>query len=247
MKKLRMALLASAAVVGAGGGAYADDSGLAYKAPPIPYANWTGPYVGAHVGVARLNSSCTGSSYYDYYVCGSYDYDYFTQTSASASDTSFLGGGQIGYDWQDRNFVYGVAADWSWTGLKAAVANYYGSYQFKSQVDWLASIRGRAGLAVDNTLMYLTGGLALGHVQGEGCECYTGYSYLWDHIDQNRAGWVAGVGVEHKFTPHFSGFAEVLYYDLGHAAITQVVYSETYSSYYTFEVIAARVGLNYRF
>ena len=38
----------------------------------------------------------------------------------SGHDTNFLLGVQAGYDWQDRYFVYGVAADWTWTNLKSS-------------------------------------------------------------------------------------------------------------------------------
>ena len=41
----------------------------------------------------------------------------FYNASCAAAATGVVGGVEIGYDWQDRYFVYGVAADWTWTDL----------------------------------------------------------------------------------------------------------------------------------
>ena len=79
-------------------------------------------------------------------------------------DINVLGGVQAGYDWQyGRSFVFGVVGDWTWTNLKTNVSNMSGSISYESKVNWLASFRGRAGLALDDTLVYVTGGLGVGN------------------------------------------------------------------------------------
>jgi len=240
MKSLRVVLLSTVAVIALEGAASAQD--MSYKSNPTVYS-WTGGYIGANVGVAHLDGTCgpTAASYGYYLTCGSY----YGNANTTINATSIAGGAQAGYDWQSGSFVYGVAADWSWTGLRGtAYGSDFGYYEAKANVDWLASVRGRAGLAVDKTMVYFTGGLALGGVHGD--FIYGGTSY--GTVSKVNVGWVAGLGLEHRFTPNWSAFAEALYYDLGSVKGGMYTYSvETYQNQYYFQVMEARVGLNYRF
>ena len=99
-------LLASAGgLAAASGGAQAADLPVkAAMAAPVA-ANWTGFYAGLHAGGAWQTMNVTNP-------------DGIRVFEPSAS--SFLGGGQIGYNWQHGNFVYGVEADIS--GLSKASA-----------------------------------------------------------------------------------------------------------------------------
>ncbi|MBI3759452.1 MAG: porin family protein [Deltaproteobacteria bacterium] len=236
-------LLATTAIVAMAGAASAAD--LPLKAAPayVPVANWTGPYIGAHVGVGRMNSSCDQNGGYNYYSCGTYT------GGVTTSDTGIVGGINAGYDWQDRNFVYGVIADWTWTNLKKTRSSSYSTYQLRTQVDWLASFRGRAGLAVDNTLVYLTGGVALGKVKagGFGGPTTDFSNVCYGCVDKVKVGWVAGAGVEHKFNKTWSVNFEALYYDLGRETASTVYAGTSYVNEYHWEVFVARVGMNYRF
>src|SRR5579859_5387563 len=122
MKSIRKQLLATAAIVAFSGSAFAADMGLPAKAPapaPIPYVGWQGFYVGGFIGAAHLNTTGTLSSapYTEAEACSGGYYG-FNIGSCSTTATGFTAGGQIGYDWQSRYFVYGVVADWSWTNLK---------------------------------------------------------------------------------------------------------------------------------
>jgi outer membrane immunogenic protein len=247
---IKKALLATTCIVALTGAAGAADLPLKSAAPAyLPVNNWTGPYIGGHVGVARMNSSCTqttdgGGNYAYYGQCQSY----YGGASTVATDTAITAGAEIGYDWQDRYFVYGVAADWSWTNLNRSVTSYHSSpTTFKAKIDWLASFRGRAGLAVDNTLVYLTGGFALAHVKGENLVVSDFGPGNYGNLSSTRVGWVAGLGVEHKFTQNWSAKAEFLYYDLGRETGTTTYGSTTYATQYNFDVMTARLGINYRF
>jgi outer membrane immunogenic protein len=232
-------LLATTCVAALSGGAMAADLPLKSRAPVYaPVANWTGPYIGAHVGVARMNADCAIGGY-GYYSCGSYT------GGNSISDTGIAGGVHAGYDWQDGSYVYGVVADWTWTGLDRTLQN--NSYVFKAKIDWLASFRGRMGLALDRTLVYVTGGLALGQVKASGDLPIGGSQYA--PLDKTRVGWVAGVGIEHQFAslPRWSVNAEFLYYDLGRSSASSTRGGSTYQNDYSFEVFESRIGVNYRF
>jgi opacity protein-like surface antigen len=75
-------------------------------------------------------------------------------------DNGFVGGVQLGYNWQAKQIVYGVEGDISLTGAHS--------------VDWLASVRGRLGYLIEpRLLVYGTAGL--GVVNGDGTD--TGFAY----------------------------------------------------------------------
>jgi outer membrane immunogenic protein len=257
MKNVRTRLLTTAAIMALTGSAYAADMGLPAKAPlpaPIPYANWQGFYIGGSIGAARLNT--TGNQTANatdgaYGTCAASEGTVQGIASCSTSATGFTAGVQVGYDWQTRYFVYGVVADWTWTNLSHTVTNHLSSHPFfRAKVDWLASFRGRMGLAVDDTLVYFTGGLALADIKsgtGQTGDCPS-YCYAND-ISTTRAGWVAGLGTEHKFNQNWSVFAEFLYYDFGRVSASGSSPNNTvsYSTEFTHEIMQGKVGVNYRF
>jgi len=250
MKNLLLATTAVVAIYG--GTAQAADLPLQAAAPAyLPVANWTGPYVGAHLGVGRMNetSRTTGGLDDDPGPCGQYN------TSCHASATGVVGGVEAGYDWQDRYFVYGVAADWTWTDLKQTQVRTSGTtaWTHQAKIDWLASFRGRMGLAVDNTMVYVTGGLALGHLKsssGTTCAtCTTSSTSNYGGLNTTKVGWVMGAGVEHRLNRNWSFKAEGLYYDLGRESACGPGTDNTgeHCSEFHHEVLVGRVGVNYRF
>jgi outer membrane immunogenic protein len=259
MKKVRTHLLATAAVVALSGSVFAADMGLPVKAPappPIPYSSWQGWYIGGLVGAARMNSSCTlTDTNIDFLTnapCGGGNPFGGGTGSQVQNSTAALAGVQVGYDWQNRSFVYGVAADWTWTGLKQSQtpSSFAATIPFlNTKVEWLASFRGRMGLAFEDTLVYFTGGLALGQIKDSAGLTGTCCGDWTASVDQVRVGWVAGAGVEHKFSQNWSLVGEFLYYDLGHvsASGTSPDGDFSYSTQFAHEVFVGRVGLNYRF
>ena len=208
---------------------------------PDPVANWTGFYGGVHGGVARLNYSQTNID--ENGLCGDYD-----GTTCATSATGGVLGAQIGYNYQMGSWVWGVEADFSWTDLSDTVVmpNYPNS--FKGGVDWLGSLRGRSGLAVDNTFIYVTGGLAFGRLNSGWGAGYTGspLSPTDSVVTDTKFGWVAGVGVEHKLLPNVSVRSEVLYYDLGRVSQTNTFAGfGTYRTEFSHEIFSARIGVNF--
>ena len=124
MHKHRLKLLATAAVLAFGGTGHAADMSAPMKAPPapIPYtSSWAGGYVGGFIGAAHLDSTCQTAMFNSTgpfnLPCGAQPVG-VPNGSTSQSATGFMAGAKIGYDWQSRSFVYGVLADWAWTGLK---------------------------------------------------------------------------------------------------------------------------------
>src|SRR5581483_5332849 len=119
-------------------------------------ASWEGLYVGLHVG-ANWQQATTNTAY---------NSPVSTVTHASG----FIGGGQVGYNWQHGTFVYGLEADASWLTGKGKTANAKGK-NATNRIEWLATARARAGLAVGDTMAYITGGLALGGVKNTTVVC----------------------------------------------------------------------------
>ena len=255
MKKVRTHLLATAAVAALSGSAFAADMAPALKAPPpapIPYTGWQGFYLGGAIGAARLNTTANASSIDPFIPCGG-DFIFGT-SSCSTGTTGFTAGVQAGYDWQSRYFVYGVVADWTWTNLKHSISRsqFSSNSTFQAKVDWLATFRGRMGLAVDDTLVYITGGLALAQLKSSTSFTFTGGSCDFctnNALNNVEAGWVAGLGVEHKLNQNWSVFSEFLYYDFGTKTVTGSNSFGTpgYNTEFTHEIFQGKLGVNYRF
>jgi outer membrane immunogenic protein len=237
-------LLATTAILTFSGGIAAAADMPLKQAAPVPYLpviSWTGAYVGGIVGVGRLDQSANenGSPIGGHGPCGQY------ASACVSSATGAVAGAEIGYDFQDRYFVYGVTADWTWTDLNHTVQRSSGSssYSHTAKIDWLASIRGRMGIAVDSNLVYITGGLALAQDKSNLNETGTDYGSL----SGVHAGWVAGGGIEHKFNEHWSFKGEALFYDLGRQTAKGTGPGVGYSSEFTSTVVVGRLGLDYHF
>jgi outer membrane immunogenic protein len=205
---------------------------------------WTGAYVGAQVGVGRLNATATQvtPSYGYYGPCTGY----YGSGSCSLEAGGAVGGVNAGYDWQNNYFVYGVMADWDATDLKRTenLAPYYGG-SFTGQVDWLASIRGRMGIGLDDTLIYITGGPALGMVKSS--TALVGGLGSYGSLNSAEFGWVAGFGLERKLSQQWSLKGEFLYYDLGRSHASASYPTGTYTTEFTHEIMLGQVGLEFHF
>ena len=135
MKKYLLATAAFALLSGVTSASAADLAARPYtKAPamvPAAIYNWTGFYIGGHVGGAfRGNSN--------------------NVLSAGGNDGRFMGGGQIGFDTQFApNWVFGIEANYSFIDTNSAIANR-----------GLGSVTGRLGYTWGPSLLYVKGGYA---------------------------------------------------------------------------------------
>jgi outer membrane immunogenic protein len=144
---------------------------------------------------------------------------------------SWLAGAQIGYNWQQGSFVYGLQADLSGTHLRSTSTNGFSSVttpisgfiyptgNASANIDWYGTLRARAGVTVGSFLLYGTGGLAYGGVgltnnynPGNGA---TTPGVLNGQTSGVRAGWVVGAGGEYLINQNLSVNLEYLYVDLG--------------------------------
>lgn len=165
------------------------------KDAPFEYApiTWTGFYLGGHAGVSLTDELAFSHKDYGVDVLDGFNLD-----------NAFVGGVQIGYNRQTpSNWVYGIEADLSFIddGLDGDKIDL---------TDFLASIRGRLGIASGNSLLYLTAGVAfLGYAD----EFTKVFSDEYTKIDDTAVGFVVGGGIEHKLRNNFSVGLEGLYYN----------------------------------
>jgi outer membrane immunogenic protein len=211
MKKIILAAVFAA--LGSASALAADISSPGYSKAPMladPAANWSGFYIGINGGGGLANGAFT-------------DVDGFFGTDDKHQTGFGTVGGQVGYNWQMRSFVMGVEGDLNYMSVNNSHALALGSSSgvngFNSsttlKLDAFGSVRARAGLAVDNTLVYVTGGPAWGHSDSSVnfvrsnplANSYKSVDNEW------RIGFAAGAGVEHMLTQNLVVRAEYLYLD----------------------------------
>jgi outer membrane immunogenic protein len=229
MKKLLL-LSTSLVLLGSGtSGVFAADLPMATKAPMLPPAvfSWTGCYLGAHVGGATSsggNNSLNGEgSYYGY--------------GQGTNGTGAIAGGQIGCNYQDGNWVFGLEGEGAWSGVKANNNNSEGYYALNQSMSNTSNfdIAARAGIAFDRTLIYGKGGWSWGKF---GWGSSYNYSYPNDVYSYNYSqgttldGFLVGVGIEHALTRNWTIKLEYNYiaYGAKSSAITSSYLSSGYGS-----------------
>ena len=214
-------------------------------APAPPVCDWSGFYLGMNVGVAGLQTDITDLD----------DYNSFGTTSLE--DTNVAVGGQMGYNWQKGAFVFGLEVDADYLNTEKSFTTFGEGgpqYVYKGKVDFQGSLRARAGIAVDNALIYATGGVAVSHggskfneVDGE--DLPTGERAKQDDW---QAGFVGGVGVEYKLNCHWSARMEALYSHYPESTnlvepYAQQASNNNYRFSFQNDVYSARFGINYLF
>jgi outer membrane immunogenic protein len=124
-----------------------------------------------------------------------------------------VGGGQIGYNWQSNQFVYGLEADISAAdiGVSETLVVPGAVLKASGSIDWLATIRGRVGVLVQpNLLLYGTAGLAIVSAEAHGSVNAFGFGQISASERDTETGFVYGVGLENKLTERMSARLEYL-------------------------------------
>ena len=228
MRRGLLALIAVAGVtMGTGIASAADIQRPVYKAPPagvMPVAyDWTGFYVGGHVGYGWADKSWQDS---------------FGLFGLSHQAKGFLGGGQAGFNYQIGQFVVGVEGDMSWSGMSGST-NALAS-TFNTDVDWTATLTGRLGMAFDRWLVYGKGGAAWAR------DRYSTnfYTFPGTEVTDTRLGWTVGAGVEYAFAPQWTAKLEYNYMDFG---TRNVSFAPGFSTDIDQQIHAVKLGVNYKF
>jgi outer membrane immunogenic protein len=232
-------------VAGFAGAASAAD--LPLKAPaanPAVRFTWTGCYVGGHVGGVVSQDRTTN-------VLGN---------SLDYSSPGFVGGGQIGCDYQFASgWVAGVEGRAAWSSLRNSRAESVKNLvtgvilpsQFALSNDLLASATARLGYSfADRWLVFVRGGAAWTHERIDDAFTTVAGIAVDPKAAPTRAGWTAGAGVDWAFAPHWSATLEYDYYDFGNRRVllTDSPTGTTVTLFGLKDTIhAATVGVNYHF
>lgn len=246
------------------------------KAPPIaPIATWSGFYVGGNLGWgwARTDYTATSDG-----TSGGVPFAVTTAGSITGApprrdSNGFLGGGQFGFNYEfapqwvaglevdaDASDIAGSNISCSFVaGVKTGCSNS------DSKIDSFGTLRGRFGYAIDNVLLYGTGGFAWAHSKsnstpfcsGAGCPGVSAFPVVANTVTTSGTfyGWTAGAGAEWRFLPNWSLRGEYLHLQFDHIGTTgsgtetiggtPVVYTFHASSNIGVDVV--RVGVNYMF
>ncbi|OJU30427.1 MAG: hypothetical protein BGN91_04445 [Nitrobacter sp. 62-13] len=189
-------------------------------APPAAVYNWTGFYIGGHVGGAFGGDNNIAAPGF----------------TGNGNDGVFMGGVQVGYDTQFApNWVFGLEANYSFLDTNGDPFVNRG----------LGSVTGRLGYTWGGpALLYVKGGYAWADTRNTGG--FGGGTFSDTHI--GRDGYTVGAGLEYLFTQNWSGKIEYQYYDFGHttAIFTDAAGVPTAVGFRNDEH-TIKVGLNYRF
>jgi outer membrane immunogenic protein len=217
-------------------------------APPAPVVSWTGFYAGVNAGYgwserSTINTIADPTFLNPIFPVGAGAEATGLTSAAStqqvAKGNSFLGGGQIGYNYQfSPQWVAGIEADIDGLTNGAAFSTqvrtvvlpaftaetYTGNVTVSRTLDYIGTVRARLGyVPTPNLLLYGTGGFAYG-----GVHTFTSYSFQETIASgglpavlstagssSTRTGWAAGAGGEWMVTPNWTVRLEYLHYDLG--------------------------------
>ena len=220
MKKLLSAHLAAFAVALAGSASAAD---LAVKAP-LPVAapfNWTGCYIGVHVGAGFAKKDITDpvQLVQDSFNGLGSTVDVTTVSPAPRGAVIGCQGG-CDYHFASSPVVIGIQGDAAGATLRSnrSVALPLGNPGETAVVDakteFLTSVTGRIGYAFDNILLYGKAGAAMAGDKYEVSGTFTGVPFDFRGLE-DRWGWTAGAGVDWAFDRHWSANFEYDYYGFG--------------------------------
>jgi outer membrane immunogenic protein len=243
---MRQLLLSTVAIAALAGQAFAADLPSRKEAPvyvaPAPIYNWTGFYGGLDIGGSFGNANL--------WVPGNPINGY--TFSHNANNDGVIGGGFIGYNYQVNNFVLGLQGEFDGTGTgNSKYSSLLGgdTYQSSFNQNWIASIDGRLGYAMDRTLLYVLGGVAWSSNSAHLNNLGPGVDGNGSWSETNtRTGYDFGGGIEYAFTNNWTGRLEYRYYNFGTANYTgsdPFLGNTYYRTTLTNNVI--RVGLAYKF
>ena len=243
---LSAALIVAAATVSAN----AADMSMSYKAAPVAQSvyNWTGFYLGGTAGGGIANSE---------------HLDRDSLNDGAVGDTKFQEGfGMVGltagYNYQFGHSVIGVEGDYNFSNVDK-VQDVFNSVipgsTTRFQMDQFATLRARAGIALDQTFIYATGGLAFAHIQNT-TTFVSGGPFAQAQEDKWKTGLAIGAGVEFALTQNWSlkGEYVLMQFANSNAPVNEIsIISNTCGNAtpcrmnYSESVQLARIGVNYRF
>ena len=216
--------------------------------PPLPVFSWTGFYVGGNIGGAWSRNTWT-------------DTIFLTNFNNGGNNGAFIGGGQVGVNYQVGQFVIGGEWDFDWASNNNnsnGVITPAGLIAVTSNNRWITTVAARFGVAVDHWLFYgKAGGGWVNNNQFTITNLNTGASFTCGtfttltNCGDNTGGWLVGAGVEYAFANNWTVKAEYDYLGLGNRtffipATAPFLPNDTFTSGNR-NVQMVKVGVNYLF
>jgi outer membrane immunogenic protein len=201
--------------------------------PPAQY-NWTGFYVGGHVGAGLLADNYAETGAPPLPIFG----------SINIGPVGLIGGAQAGVNYEFAHWVIGAEASWTASNItgtgKATTAG--GALEtFTSAPAWFGAATGHVGYAANDLLFYVKGGGALMDVSyTESAPAPFGNPTT---TNQHRSGYTAGAGLEYGLTENLSAKLEYDFYGFGTKTYNFPATPVSIRS----DMSAVTFGLNYRF
>jgi len=239
---------------------------MALKAPPTSpqLLNWNRCYVGGTVGGAWARSNYSGTPTGDFATDEPTIIPNLTAITTSTLDpSSAIGGGEVGCNWSIGSVVLGLEGDLNgWNLSRSSVLTGPGDPEgppgstltasTSVSSHWLATVRPRLGIANNNWLFYVTGGVAFTNVSFAQSVTFNVVptSTMAGSVTSTLTGWTVGGGIEYGVAPNWSVKAEYLYVAFPNQSV-----NEFNPAFPTFTTAAAnrlntsifRVGLDYQF
>ncbi len=226
-----------------------------------PAFTWTGFYVGLNAGYGWGESKVDVTQNPSSAAFGAIPFGY------TAKPDGFIGGAQIGYNYQINAFVVGIEADFQFSTMKktggvqglpltAGGFQPISASQTESKMDYFGTIRGRVGFTpIDRLLVYGTGGVMFANIKNDSFTQYAdvvfnpAFRYVGSS-SSSKTGYVLGAGAEYAFTNNITAKIEYLYYDLGKSNYIGLRtgaanFSVNYDVKNTGNIV--RAGVNYKF
>ena len=214
----------------------------AYIPAPPPVYNWSGFYLGPNIGWGF--GGLSGVS------------DTLGSTFASTTQNSFVGGGQVGVNWEFwGGLVIGAEADFDWlpntSNTITATAPGGATASVNVNNRWLTLADARLGYAFDRILVYGKGGGAFVGTSNSGVTI-GGVPFGLTGTSSSNTGWNVGGGLEWAFWGTWSARVE---YDYVRMNTTSYTVSAAAPAPFAGDVISTNnrtynlvtLGLNYKF
>jgi len=244
-------------------GALAADMAMPMKSPAAPVYQWTGCYAGLNGGGGGISSDFHSTVDPGAYLGAADAAEVTNDGTGSANNSNWIGGGQIGCNWQNGTVVVGLEGDFD---------SFHGDANFNNNTNtlpvlgvpfnigqqittnFLATVRPRIGIAADRNFAYVTGGVA-----------FTKASYTETYIDgsappgvgsatasKSLTGWTVGAGWEYALTDHWLIRFEYLYASFPTTSATGVIAEpgvggNTLHGSGDLVMQEARAGLNFKY
>jgi len=236
---LRYGFLASSAILLAFAGAAQADGLFGQPVAPadvyynrfLPPFTWTGFYLGANIGGGWFTGTAT---------------DFASGITLSEDHSGVIGGGQLGYNYQIKNYVVGVEWDFDATSINhrgsATTIPLVGTVSASAETRWVTTLAARAGVIGDSWMAYIKAGGGWAHTHASVSNLTTS---TVDSQTDTAGGWLVGAGVEYALTDRWILKLEYDYLNLSNRTLPGFIANDSFSVDRNLQMLKG--GLNFKF